>query len=90
MSEELNPTTRELALKMGEVVVQEIRDNPAFGSPWMNEEQAAAYLGLHQRGMQNHRREGTGPKSYKPAGLVRYHRDDLDRYFLDAPREPGK
>ena len=90
MTEELNPVTRNLARQMAHVMVQEMRDNPAFGSPWMNEAQAAAYLGLKQRGMQTHRREGTGPKSYMPAGMIRYHRDDLDRYMLDAPREQGK
>ena len=46
MTEELNPVTRNLARQMALVVIEEIRDNPAFGSPWMNEKQAAAYLGL--------------------------------------------
>ena len=90
MSEELNPVTRNLAQQIAEVIVREIHSSPAFGSPWMNEAQAAAYLGMKQRGLQNHRAQGTGPKSYMPAGLIRYHRDDLDRYFLDAPREQGK
>ena len=70
MSEELNPVTRDLALKMAEVMVEEIRNNPAFGTPWMDERQAADYLGLKQRGLQNHRRLGTGPRHYMPAGLM--------------------
>lgn len=89
MSEELNPVTDNVARQMAEVIIQEIRDNPAFGSPWMDERQAAAYLGMKQRGMQNHRRKGTGPKAYMPGGQIRYYRPDLDRYMLDAPREQG-
>ena len=80
MSETLNPVMQELARQVGAFVIREIRSGPQFDTPWMTDEQAGEYLGLKKRGMQNHRRLGTGPKWCK-AGVVRYHRDDLDAFL---------
>ena len=49
---------------------------------------AGEYLGLKKRGMQNHRRLGTGPIWCK-AGVVRYHRDDLDAFLRAGQVVPG-
>ena len=91
MSETMNPVTANVARQIAEIIIECIRSEKALASPWMDETQAAAYLGFKPRGLQGYRRKGGGPKWYMPGGLIRYHRDDLDAYMLAAPKtEPGK
>ena len=48
------------------------------GSPFLSTEQAAFYLGLSPRKLQQMRREGSGPGFRRHSRYVRYHIDDLD------------
>lgn len=48
------------------------------GSPFLNTEQAAFYLGLSARKLQQMRVAGTGPAFRRHSRYVRYHIDDLD------------
>ena len=48
------------------------------GTPFLSTEQAAFYLGLSARKLQQMRGEGRGPIFRRHARCVRYHIDDLD------------
>lgn len=48
------------------------------GSPFLSTEQAAFYLGLSARKLQQMRASGTGPGFRRHSRYVRYHIDDLD------------
>ena len=50
------------------------------GSPFLSTEQAAFYLGLSPRKMQEMRASGTGPEFRRHCRYVRYHIDDLDAW----------
>lgn len=50
------------------------------GSPFLNTEQAAFYLGLSARRLQALRAAGQGPRFRRHSRYVRYHIDDLDRW----------
>lgn len=50
------------------------------GSPFLNTEQAAFYLGLSARKLQQMRRLETGPLFRRHSRYVRYHIDDLDAW----------
>lgn len=47
------------------------------GTPFLNTEQAAAYLGLSAREVQDMRGRGDGPAYRRHTRFVRYHVDDL-------------
>jgi hypothetical protein len=47
------------------------------GSPFLNTEQAAAYLGMSARKLQYMRSRCTGPRYRLHSRFVRYHIDDL-------------
>jgi len=50
------------------------------GSPFLATEQAAFYLGLSARKLQQMRAAGTGPRFRRHCRYVRYHIDDLDAW----------
>jgi Helix-turn-helix domain len=50
------------------------------GSPFLNTEQAAHYLGLSPRKLQKMRMAHQGPEYRRHCRYVRYHIDDLDRW----------
>ena len=50
------------------------------GSPFLSTEQAAFYLGLSVRKLQQMRGEGRGPVYRRHSRCVRYHIDDLDNW----------
>ena len=50
------------------------------GSPFLNTEQAAFYLGLSPRKLQEMRARGGGPRFRRHSRYVRYHIDDLDAW----------
>jgi hypothetical protein len=52
------------------------------GSPFLSPEQAAHYLGVSVRTLQEHRSAGTGPRFRRHSRHVRYHIDDLDSWSL--------
>ena len=60
------------------------------GSPFLSTEQAAFYLGLSARKLQQMRAAGTGPAFRRHSRYVRYHIDDLDAWSRNsAARERG-
>jgi hypothetical protein len=68
------------------------------GSPFLNTAQAAHYLGLSHRKLEEMREEGIGPIYRKHGNAVRYHINDLDIWSeaskrahtgpLPSPRRP--
>ena len=50
------------------------------GTPFLNTEQAAFYLGLSPRRLQELRSAGEGPRFRRHSRYVRYHIDDLDSW----------
>ena len=50
---------------------------PDEASPYLTLHEAAAFLRLQPRTLDNMRQRGTGPLYGKHGGRVRYHRDDL-------------
>ena len=50
------------------------------GSPFLSTEQAAFYLGLSARKLQQMRSSGSGPPFRRHCRYIRYHIDDLDRW----------
>jgi len=54
------------------------------GSPFLNTEQAAFYLGLSARTLQQMRSIGQGPRVRRHCRFVRYHIDDLDSWSRDG------
>lgn len=50
------------------------------GSPFLSPEQAAHYLSLSVRTLQQHRSMATGPRFRRHCRHVRYHIDDLDSW----------
>ncbi|WOF44550.1 helix-turn-helix domain-containing protein [Sphingopyxis indica] len=62
------------------------------GSPFLSNDEAAAFLGLGPRTLQELRARGKGPASRRHARFVRYHIDDLVRWsrttiFVESLRE---
>jgi hypothetical protein len=54
------------------------------GSPFLNTEQAAFYLGLSPRTLQMMRSGDGGPPFRRHCRFVRYHIDDLDTWSRDV------
>jgi hypothetical protein len=54
------------------------------GSPFLNTEQAAFYLGLSPRRLQELRSAGEGPRFRRHSRYVRYHIDDLDQWSRET------
>ena len=50
------------------------------GTPFLSTEQAAFYLGLSPRKLQELRATGEGPPFRRHCRYVRYHIDDLDNW----------
>lgn len=50
------------------------------GSPYLNTDQAAAYLKLSSRLLKRLRRAGKGPVFRRHSRFVQYHIDDLDAW----------
>jgi predicted DNA-binding transcriptional regulator AlpA len=51
-------------------------------SPFLNEQQAAARLGLSPKTMKNWRCRGVGPGYLRLGSAVRYHQEALDAWAL--------
>ena len=54
------------------------------GSPFLSTEQAAFYLGLSARKLQQMRAAGIGPDFRRHSRYVRYHIDDLDAWSRNS------
>ena len=57
------------------------------GSPFLNTEQAAFYLGLCPRRLQALRSSSEGPRFRRHSRYVRYHIDDLDIWSRATVKE---
>ena len=52
----------------------------APASPFLSPEQAAHYLGVSTRTLQEHRSKGTGPRFRRHSRFVRYHITDIENW----------
>ena len=69
---------REIAAR----IAGELSNQPSHWSPWFTPKDAAAYLSMSLRGLEDMRARGEGPKFAKVGSrLVRYHRADLDAWL---------
>lgn len=59
--------------------------NDAIVSPWLDTAQAAGYLGCSPGTLKTWRTRGEGPR-YRVVSrkLVRYHREDLDKFVVGS------
>ena len=90
MSNELPTPTEALARLIAEQVVQRLRGELARVSPWFTPDDAATYLSLTKRGLEDMRRQSTGPRFHRAGTrVVRYHRADLDQWLLTDGGEGG-
>jgi hypothetical protein len=67
--------------------------NAKKGSPFLNTDQAAFYIGLSRRTLEKMRSENTGPPFRRHGRYIRYHIDDLDtwsRATADSPSKPRR
>jgi len=63
--------------------------NAKKGSPFLNTDQAAYYVGLSRRTLEKMRTAGGGPRFRKHGRYVRYHIDDLNEWSAaPRPRSP--
>ena len=77
-----NPTEA-FARLIAEQVAKRLRDDFARTSPWFTPDDAATYLSMTKRGLEDMRAHATGPRFHKVSGrLIRYHRADLDGWLL--------
>jgi hypothetical protein len=60
------------------------------GSPFLSNAQAAFYIGLHWRTLENMRGRGEGPRFRKHGRYVRYHIDDLDDWSRSNGQKPRR
>jgi hypothetical protein len=60
------------------------------GSPYLNTDQAAHYLGVSKRFLQKLRTAGNGPVHRRHSRIVQYHIDDLDAWSQTRAAEPGR
>lgn len=59
------------------------------GSPFLNTDQAAHYLGLSRRFLQKLRSKGEGPLHRHHSTMVQYHIDDLQAWSASQTRGGG-
>ena len=62
----------------------------AKGSPFLSPEQAAFYLGLSVRTLQEYRSAGKGPRFRRHSRHIRYHIDDLDAWSKGVSDREGE
>jgi len=58
--------------------------NAKKGSPFLNTDQAAHYVGLSRRTLEKMRTAGGGPRFRKHGRYVRYHIADLDDWSMGS------
>lgn len=75
--------TADAVRAIAEQISQHLATSTRHASPWLTPEEAAAYLCLKRRGLEDMRTRGTGPKFHKVNDrVVRYHLADLDAWLL--------
>ena len=60
------------------------------GSPFLNTAQAAPYIGLSYRTLEQMRWNGLGPSFRRHGRFVRYHIDDLDSWSRSTQGDTDK
>lgn len=58
------------------------------GSPFLNTAQAAFYIGLNWRTLEQMRWKGIGPRFRRHGRFIRYHIDDLDQWSRTNGQTP--
>jgi hypothetical protein len=85
------PLHNQGTLKMDDEIVRAA--NAKKGSPFLNTDQAAYYVGLSRRTLEKMRTVGGGPRFRKHGRYVRYHIDDLNEWsaahLRTSTSEPG-
>ena len=71
-------------LLMGDEIARAARAKK--GSPFLSTEQAAFYLGLSPRKLEQMRGQGGGPLFRRHSRYIRYHIDDLDDWSRGITR----
>lgn len=90
MSPEIDESWTRLADYVAGIVAGQVRENPPIATPWLAPDDAAAYLRLTVRGLEDMRRNANGPRFHKVGSrVVRYHRDDLDAWLLSDGGQHG-
>ncbi|MFN8180133.1 MAG: helix-turn-helix domain-containing protein [bacterium] len=75
--------TQLLAAEVARLVLQGMRDNAVSPPEYFNTHQAAQYLGVTPRCLEEWRRKGTGPQPTRCGRLVRYSIKSL-RQFMEG------
>ena len=90
MSElEFDPTIIRLARHVAQEVLTALAERPELSKRWLNQAEAATYLGMGDRALETQRREKRGPRFSRPSrALVRYALSDLDAWLRDHMVEP--
>ena len=63
-------------------------ETPTAASPYLTALEAAAYLRLEERTLNNMRWRGEGPSWRKHGGRVFYHKDELDNWSRQRDSNP--
>lgn len=72
-------------------VADSLRQDLSSASPWMTPDDAATYLRLTKRGLEDMRAQSAGPRYHRVGSrLVRYHRADLDCWLLSDGQLEGR
>ena len=81
----------QLAALVSDAVAHSLARNPPLVSPWVNSADAAKYLAVKPKTLENQRRSGTGPKCRLiGTRTIRYNVADLDAWVLSGiERGPG-
>lgn len=68
--------------KFADLIVSRLKNHSPIQTEWLTPDDAAAYLRLSKRGLEDMRARGTGPTFYKVDRVVRYRVRDLDSWLL--------
>lgn len=83
MEKETIALTHEAVRAIAEQIAGHLASQARHPSPWFTPRDAADYVGLKVRGLEDMRMRGTGPKFHKVNDrVVRYHIRDLDAWLL--------
>ena len=88
---ELDQSWSQLAERVAGIVTRHLADLPPRRiSPWFTPDDAADYLRLTRRGLEDMRTKASGPRYHKVNDrVVRYHVRDLDAWLLSEGGERG-
>ncbi|AGH50185.1 hypothetical protein G432_12320 [Sphingomonas sp. MM-1] len=92
MTAALDDSWGQLAERVAGIVTRHLADLPPRRvSPWFTPDDAADYLRLTRRGLEDMRAKGTGPRFHKVNDrVVRYHVRDLDAWLLGEGGKRGR